>query len=191
MEHSNLLNSLKKAWRSNEEALAFHPFPDDVSPQKLKPRHRACAAQFQSENGLRNSSQHDLITALHHFAPSAHWRDTYSDTNIGDDFLNRFGCFDLVGENAPFNSQTFRLWMVYMPAHLHYPWHHHPAEEMYLVVAGQALFMREGQTEKVLQPGATCFHKSNQSHSMTTQNSPVLCLVGWRNEFETPPVLTF
>ena len=33
-------------------------------------------------------------------------------------------------------------WMVYMPAGLYYPLHQHPAEEMYLCLAGEAVFKK-------------------------------------------------
>ncbi len=59
-----------------------------------------------------------------------------------------------------------------------------------MVVSGSAVFMRDGLPDERLGEGDTSFHKSNQPHAMETHDAPVLCLVAWRDEFETPPVLT-
>jgi hypothetical protein len=116
--------------------------------------------------------------------------ETYKDTDIGDDFMDQFACYCIIGENAPFMSAAIRLFMVYMPPHFYYPWHHHPAEEMYLVVSGNGVFKRKGCPDERLTEGETSFHQSNQPHAMETLDDPVLCLVAWRDDFETPPVLT-
>jgi quercetin dioxygenase-like cupin family protein len=104
--------------------------------------------------------------------------------------MDRFGCYCLIGKDGAYISTQMFAWVVYMPAHLHYPWHHHPAEEMYLVIAGEAEFMREGASPEVLRAGDTCFHASNQPHAMETHDHPVMALVMWRNGFDTPPVLS-
>jgi quercetin dioxygenase-like cupin family protein len=87
-------------------------------------------------------------------------------------------------------SAAIRLFMVYMPPHFYYPWHHHPAEEMYMVVSGNGVFKRKDCPDERLTEGDTSFHHSNQPHAMETLDDPVLCLVAWRDDFETPPVLT-
>jgi len=45
-------------------------------------------------------------------------------------------------------------------------------------------------SDKALTEDDTSFHQSNQPHAMETLDDPVLCLVAWRDDFETPPVLT-
>jgi quercetin dioxygenase-like cupin family protein len=127
------------------------------------------------------------------FLDAAHlakWRETYKDTDIGDDFMNRFGCYCLIGEGGAFQSQTMAACGVYMPPHLHYPWHHHPAEEMYRVIGGAGRFLRKDMPDEWLTAGDACEHLSNQPHALDTEDSPIMAYVVWRNGFETPPVLT-
>lgn len=77
-----------------------------------------------------------------------------------------------------------------MSPHLYYPWHHHPAEEIYRILSGAAWFMKDG-TQPVLLAAGDCYeHASNQPHAMETTDQPVMAYVVWRNGFETPPVLT-
>jgi|TARA_B110000259_G_C13827383_1_gene327201 quercetin dioxygenase-like cupin family protein len=80
--------------------------------------------------------------------------------------------------------------MVYMPPRLYYPYHNHPAEEIYMVVSGSAVFKRMGLPDETLAEGDTSFHEGNQPHAMETLAEPVLCLVAWRNQFQNPPIRT-
>lgn len=121
-------------------------------------------------------------------APRAHWRETYAETDIGDDFLNRFGCYCLIGENGPWQSDRMAAYVVTMPAGLEYPWHHHPAEEMYFVLAGKAEFRVKGAPPRVLGPGQEVFHASNQPHAMQTRDKGVMAYVLWRGDLATKPV---
>lgn len=81
-------------------------------------------------------------------------------------------------------------WVVYMPAGLYYPWHQHPAEEMYFTLAGEGVFMREGCTDETMREGQACLHQSNQPHAFETKDHPIMAYVVWRNGFDIPPVLT-
>ena len=69
--------------------------------------------------------------------------------------------------------------------------HHHPAEEMYLCLAGEAVFRRENSPDIRLGSGGIIEHSANQPHSMETLEHPIMAYVVWRNEFGTKPVLTF
>jgi hypothetical protein len=184
-----LLDAVRQTYLATPQLIGFAPFPKDIAPQPLLEFHTNPLKLFLAETKLYcpTSSLRDAIVGA---APHAHWRETYKETNIGQDFMERFGCYAIIGNDAPFSSQTLWAWMVYMPAGLHYPWHQHPAEEMYFVVAGEAKFMRDGMATKILGPGDTSFHASNQPHAMETGDLPVLCLVVWRDQFETGPSLT-
>jgi hypothetical protein len=168
----------------------FTPFPDDIVRQAVTPFHSTCCDVFCEDKKLVSHKYPALQDAIRAASGAVHWRETYKDTDIGDDFMDQFACYCIIGDNAPFMSAAIRLFMVYMPPHFYYPWHNHPAEEMYLVVSGNGVFKRKGCPDERLAEGDTSFHQSNQPHAMETLDDPVLCLVAWRNDFETPPVLT-
>ena len=184
-----LLAEARRAHAAIPALAEFCAFPDDLTPQAVKrrwsPVQDLLMAQAWSAGDL-DAFRDAWIMAAHEAA----WRETYKDTNIGEDFLNRFGCYCLVGDGGAFKSEKMAAYVVYMPPNLHYPWHEHPAEEMYVVLAGQATFRREGEKDEVLTAGGTSFHASNQPHAMTTGDHPVMAYVVWRNEFGTPPILT-
>ena len=194
MEHERiydvLLDQARRVYQSHPATSGFAPFPQDVARQLVEPFHCDCADIFRQETELVSDKYPALQAAIHAAGPIAQWRETYKETEIGDDFMRRFGCYCIIGEGGPFWSETLWAWMVYMPTGLYYPWHNHPAEEMYLVVSGSAVFRREGCADEALGAGDTWMHTSNQRHAMETTDKPVLCLVFWRNGFEIAPVLS-
>ena len=187
---SNLLNEVQNLHKSSPDLQAFCPFPSEIAAQKVTPYHIVSSDLLQRESGLFGDQFHSLRDAFIAAAPQALWRETYKDTDIGQDFLERFGCYCLIGDGGAFASESMLAYMVYMPAGLHYPWHDHVAEEIYFVVAGEAEFHRHGEASQTLLAGGSSFHASSQPHAMTTHDHPVLALVLWRNGFDSGPKLT-
>mgnify|MGYP000686202601 FL=1 len=167
------------------------PLPADIKKQEFDPFHIPASDLMQNETGLITDDYAELRDAFITASPYAHWRQTYKGTIIGEKFLNEFGCYGLIGPESPFQSEKIRAWVVYMPRNFYYPWHHHPAEEMYLCLAGEAVFRRENYPDIRLGSGGIMEHSANQPHSMETLEHPIMAYVVWRNEFGTKPVLTF
>lgn len=187
----NLLDEVRKVHAEHPVLRGFCPFPDDLTGREVVPHHVPAADLLAEDKGLSTIDLAPLRDAFIAAGPVAHWRETYRETSIGDDFLSRFGCYCLIGEGGAWVSKQMASYVVYMPAGLDYTWHHHPAEELYLVLAGQAEFMRQGEAMEILGPGETSQHHSNQPHAMRTSNHPVMAYVVWRNHFGVPPVLTY
>ena len=186
----NLLEAARTVHESSAVLRDFCCFPTDLKNLEVDPYSVPAAALMERDRNLKSEQYTNLRDAFIAASPLAHWRETYKDTDIGDDFMTRFGCYCLIGPNGAFTSSQMLAFVVYMPAGLWYPWHHHPAEELYFVLAGEAEFLRDGQEPETLSPGDTSFHASNQPHATGTRDQPVMAYVIWRNEFETPPVLT-
>lgn len=187
---AHLLNEARRAHESHPALAAFVGFPDDLVEQPTAPFTVPAAGYLARETGLFGTAQAAFRDAFVAAGPDATWRETYKDTDIGADFMERFGCYCLIGPDAPWISARMAGFLVYMPAGLHYPWHQHPAEEMYLVLAGEALFLRAGEPPETLRAGDTSYHAANQPHAMETGAHPVMAYVTWRNELDSPPVLT-
>ena len=123
-----------------------------------------------------------LIDALLNAAPHAQWRTTYTADQLGTDFINRYGYIELYGPEGHYNSQQSRAFIGYWGNHLNYPLHSHEAEEIYYIVAGEALFGVDDHALQLRQPQDTQIHSAWQSHRMITEDSAVLCLVLWRGD---------
>ncbi len=187
----NLLEQARTMHADHPDIRAFCDFPDDLKRQQMLPHSIPASDLMVYDTGLVSETPYcgfrDGFIAC---APQARWRQTYKGTNIGNDFLDRFGCYELIGQEGVFHSTQMRSFVVYAPAGLHYPWHHHPAEELYLVLAGEAEFRINGENGKTLRPGETAYHASMKPHAMTTHDHPVMAYVLWRGNLTVAPVLT-
>ena len=167
----------------------FAAFPMDLSIQHASPHDTPAAARFQADPGLAQDGLHgEFIAALRAFAPQAIWRETYKDTPLGETFREQYGCYELIGKDGPFRSEALRGFIVYLPAGFRYPYHRHPSQELYYVLAGAAAFSVRDDVQR-LGPGDKAYHGSMVPHALETTDEPILSWVLWRGpDFGTPPV---
>lgn len=187
--YETLLKQVREAHGASPALRAFVPFPDDLKRQSVLPLHRRPSELLQSETSLVSRTFPALQNAIVSSCPAMRWRETYKEGAAETEFMDRWGCFSIIGEGGPFTSRQARLFVVYMPPVLYYPWHRHPAEEAYLVISGQAVFKKLDQPDEIASEGDTVLHESEQVHAIETTDSALLCLVFWRNHLNTPPVL--
>ncbi len=124
----------------------------------------------------------EVRDAVRDLSDFANWQQTYTAEEVGQDFLDRYGWFELVGPEGHFQSQDICAYIAYWGENLYYPWHLHEAEELYYILAGEAFFEAEGAQPVTLRPGDTRIHSANQPHQMTTGASPVRARGLWRGE---------
>ena len=168
----------------------FCAFADDLKTAPVDPRHIPPADLMAGDAAMSAPGVDPLAPAFANAGPDAFWRLTYEGTNLGPDFMDRFGCYCLIGKGGPWISRKMAGYVVYMPSGLHYTWHHHPAEEIYYILAGEGEFFREGEASEMLMQGQSSFHNSNQPHAADTHDKGFMAYVVWRNHLKDPPVLT-
>ena len=98
--------------------------------------------------------------------------------SLGVYFQDRLGT---VPEPAQVTVGILRGYVAYWGAGLNYDWHSHQAEELYLTLAGGAVFRVDGN-EAFVGSNETRHHESWQSHAMTTTEQPILTFVLWRGD---------
>ncbi len=186
----NLLEEARAAHADIAELSGFCAFPDDIATQRIVAKYDPICDRMRADPGLESGICDAFRAALSDVAPLGYWRDTYRGTPLGDRLHEHFGCFEILGKDAPFTTGQMRGFVIYQTAGYHYPSHRHPAEELYLVLAGEGEFAAEDRPARRLGPGGTAFHASNQTHALTTHDHPVLAYVLWRGDLETRPVFT-
>ena len=161
-------DELAKSHREIYFAPATLPVLTDLPPM----RDRACPA---------TQATVDAILAA---APHLAWRQSYTTDDPGFDahYLRHYGWFDLVAPSGPFVSERLRLSVGYWGEGLHYPWHRHEPEEIYLTLAGETRYISEGRADLVGGPGATVPHQAWQYHAATMETAPLLAAAFWRGE---------
>lgn len=187
---ADLLEEARALHDATPDLQAFCTFPEIALTDEFRPQVDPLCATLTRDSSLGGpyAAFTDACLAA---APHALWRGTYRDTPIGDVLHKHFGTFEILGRDTPLQTDAMRGFLIYQTAGYHYPLHHHPAEEMYLVLAGGAEFLVEGESSQHLDAGKTCFHASNRPHALTTHDRSVLAYVLWRGDIETRPVFTY
>ena len=108
------------------------------------------------------------------------WNTTYSENEVGSDFIKKYGWFDLIGPNGPFFVNGTRIMIGYWGENLDYQMHWHEAEEAYIPLAGSALFWSENNGKKIAGVGDIVIHKSNEKHWTKMTDGFLLALAIWK-----------
>jgi len=185
-----VLDLVRERHKTDPALKAFCAFPDDITAQTCTAYHVPAADRLDAETGFSDRAMDPLARAFLEAGPAAQWRETYKGAGLPPAFMDAFGCWCLIGEGGPYRSAHIASYLLYMPAHLWYPWHHHPAEEMYTVLAGGGAFFLSGEAPRRLRTGDSILHAANQPHALQTHEEPILAYVVWRNGFGIKPVLT-
>nr|WP_170678454.1 dimethylsulfonioproprionate lyase family protein [uncultured Ruegeria sp.] len=181
MTLDDVLEAARLVHQAHPDLAAFGVWPDDLTPTGLQP------APIPATDLVRDFAEdggeptRDLVAAIKATAHLAQWKLTYTEEEVGADFLNRFGYYELFGPTGHFHSTQLRGYVAYWGAGLNYDWHSHQAEELYLTLAGGAVFRVDGN-EAFVGPNETRHHESWQSHAMTTTEQPILTFVLWRGD---------
>ena len=122
----------------------------------------------------------ELCAALRHLGPMLEWRQTYTKHDFGLRFLERYGWTELVGQRGPFPSDRLAVGFLLLGPDTEYPPHRHEAEEIYIPLSGQALWLKGESGWLPRQPGEVIHHAPWTSHAMCTQQDPLLALYLWR-----------
>ena len=123
-----------------------------------------------------------LAAALARVMPDLRWRQTYSKAQVGARFLANYAWTEVLGPAAPIRSARLSGGLLLLGPETHYPGHRHPAEEIYLPLAGTAEWQRGREPWTARPPGSAVLHESGVIHAMRTAREPLLALYLWRGE---------
>ncbi|GAJ90993.1 dimethylsulfoniopropionate lyase [Rhizobium rhizogenes] len=153
-------------WRMDKRLLAAHRLP-----------------VLDHLNGLHapaDAAERDLFSALSSTASALHWGQTYSIADFGADFLQRYGWVELFGTRGHFVSDDMAGGFLLLGPDVHYPDHHHTAEEIYIPLTDGALWSKDGQHFLPRWSGEIIHHPSDIRHAMRTEKMPLVALYLWR-----------
>jgi len=181
MTLDDVLEAARQVHLAHPDLSAFGAWPSDLANAEIEPN-LLPAADLVRDFGLPGSKlSQGLIGTIRATTHLAHWKQTYTEEEVGAEFLRNYGYYELFGPTGHFHSTQLRGYVGYWGAGLSYDWHSHQAEEIYLTLAGGALFKAEGD-EAFVGADQTRQHCSWQSHAMDTTDQPILTYVLWRGE---------
>lgn len=182
---ARVLDATTALVRENPALAAFSPWPEAPEPSEREPVDVPAISHLAVDfQGDELPSEHaELLAAVVAASRDIEWRRSYTEEQVGADFLQRYGYFELLGPTGHYIDHATRAYLGYWGPELYYPWHTHQAEELYFVVAGSAEFeFGDGRAKRSV--GETQMHTSYEPHAMRTTacGGGILNLVLWRGE---------
>ena len=175
---------VQKLWANHKELSNFVNFPKNLVLKSLKSQKISVTDKLFNWNKNLNTKLLELHKAISNLSPYVNWEQGYNEKEVGKDFLNKYGFFELIGPTGHFQTSEMALYVNFLDKNAYYPWHNHEAEELYFIVSGEAKFESKNQNEEILSSTKTRFHKSYQPHAITTSDQQILSFVIWKNKFE-------
>ena len=175
---------IEKLWAKYDVLSNFTNLPKNLNLKNLKTNKLPVTDKILNFSSNMNSDTRDLHHALKDLTHFVNWEPGYGEHDVGKDFLNNYGFFELIGPTGHFETSEMALYVNYLEKNTHYPLHNHEAEELYFVLSGEAKFESTNEKSELLTSTKTRFHKSYQPHAITTSNQQILSIVIWKNKFE-------
>ena len=178
-EFQALYDEVKLLHENNDGLKDFISFPSDIVPKEIKAHWVPAADVLMAEKGLNTEHFENFRDALIDASPHMMWRETYKGTEIDSNFLDRFACYEIIGRDAPFGSKQMRSFVVYQPPGFYYPFHEHPAEEIYIMLAGDCLWKKGDHKYQSLTVGEKSHHPSFLPHASKTEANAFMSVYVW------------
>ncbi|WP_299052345.1 dimethylsulfonioproprionate lyase family protein [uncultured Nocardioides sp.] len=175
-EHAGLLGQV------GPHAVLPPEAPGDLAVLDQLPE--ACESADRADAGLA-----DVVRRL---APRAVWTQTarYLEHPPSPTFLDGYAHATLVGPpdggTASDTRTAVSVGLLLLGRDVHYPPHHHPADEVY-VPLGDADWLDDDATTYRARPGGIpLHHRPWQPHAMRTGSRPLLAVYLWSGDVTTP-----
>lgn len=133
--------------------------------------------------GLACAATERLVEAVVDAAAQLTWRQTYSAADgFRDEDLALYGWFQVSSPAGPYVVEDHRLAIGYWGRGFYYPRHWHTPAEVYVVLAGNAVFHSDGRAPRRCEAGDTVWHASGQIHAAEMTPGPLLAMALWWGE---------
>ena len=153
---------------------------DCMEERKLTPNPLPCLCHLDRILGIAPEPGRALVAMLAHNKDRLNWGQTYTAADFGQAFIDNYGWLEVFGTRGHFVHDAVAAGFLILGPHVHYPDHHHIAEEIYIPLTGGTEW-RKGDGDFVPRgAGEVIHHPSNVSHAMRTGDEPLLALYLWR-----------
>jgi hypothetical protein len=162
-------------------ALPFlRDWPQELIARPVSARSLPIVPVIQGLGRFATRHTRALVEAVAAMAHDLNWRQSYASADFGERFLQNYGWSEWIGERGAFASDRVACGVLLLGADTEYPAHSHEAEELYLPLAGHALW-RSGQSDwRLRPPGEWIHHPAWTTHAMRTGAEPLLAAYVWR-----------
>jgi hypothetical protein len=182
-DFTSLLQSFRAYLASHQDAVLarfLEGFDWQMAKRELAPRGLPVVEYLSDIAVPAGGHGNALLSALIRDAASLHWAQTYSIGDFGDAFLKRYGWVELFGTRGHFDSNVMAGGFLMLGPDIHYPDHHHVAEEIYIPLTDGSLWSKDGGPFVPRHAGEIIHHPSDINHAMQTRQETLVALYLWR-----------
>lgn len=165
--------------------------PDPVPMAPTSPTGLAVLDQLAESCTAAVGVDPALVDLVQRVAPTAAWTQTaaYLERPPSPDFLDGYAHATLVGppdgELAGSREPGVSVGLLLLGRDVHYPPHHHPADEVYLPLGDADWLDDDATTYRTRPAGTPLHHRPWQPHAMRTGSRPLLAVYLWTGEVTT------
>ncbi|MDA9856114.1 dimethylsulfonioproprionate lyase family protein [Paracoccaceae bacterium] len=181
---SNFLTAAGKKFQTHPSDIAqeiYQALDRELIPRQ-SPVVEAAPVNVSLSNFLKDGRS-DLISLLLQCSDLLTWREA-GFGKLPEEFSKRIFASEIIGPKGIIDNPSMRVGLLFQLDHVAYPKHWHSAEELYLVLLGEAHWSVDDGSSEVRSPENFVHHKSNQPHSMTTIDEPLLAIWGWTGDID-------
>lgn len=130
-----------------------------------------------------NDPSAEVVKAFKEYAKHLYWGQTYTAEVFGDAFLHSYGWTEIIGLRGPVASNDVACGFLLLGPDTEYPRHSHEAEEVYVALSSQALWIKGNGEWTLRQRGIPIYHEPWIAHGMRTGSEPLLALYLWHGKY--------
>ena len=131
---NNVKSEIEELWNNNIVLSNFVKFPKNLSLKNLNKNKIPVSDKLFKWNSNLNTELIGLHKLISCISPYVNWEQGYKENEVGKDFLNKYGFFELIGPSGHFKTSEMALYVNYLCKNAYYPWHNHDAEELYFKI---------------------------------------------------------
>lgn len=177
-----LLYGLAKRFRAHTSEIAA------LAASRMMNRDKGLARLMSATTSASNlvtnitsGSNDDILKLIHNCYADLHWKPP-GFGKLPIEISQNMAVTEIIGPLGIYPATDLRVGLLLQNEHLTYPSHKHSAEELYLVLSGEALWAVNEQPPQPRKPGSFVHHKPDQPHAMITRDQPLLAAWVWAGE---------
>ena len=155
-------------------------WPEEDRVRDAAPGSLPVLAWLGASVNLSSPTTSRLTRALGDYSGRLPWKQSYAASDFGAAFLERYGWAQLLGDRGLIESALLACGFLLLGPDTDYPPHAHEAEELYIPLAGTALWQGGTGKFEARAPGTVIHHPPWMPHAMRTQEQPLLAMYLWR-----------
>jgi len=153
---------------------------DGLPYRDVDPAHLPVTATLAERMPAPGPATAALTRAIVAAAPHVRWDQSYTEAEVGAEYLANYGWFNVVSPSGPFVSPRIRVSVGFWGRGLNYPQHRHEPEEIYGGLAGEARFETAGRAAREAGPGDLVHHPPGIVHGFEMRESALLVIAFWK-----------